>query len=107
MSKTRAPLLPGFAPTAPYVKGSATSKAAAASIRGHLNDQQNTVLKIIRDAGKLGATDEEIASTGLVSANAARPRRVELADKGFIVKSGKRKTKSGRYAQVWIASEFV
>lgn len=103
------PFLPGInpLPTAPYVKGSETSRAAAESIRPHVNAQQAEVLRIIRTAGSAGMTDEEIIKTGVASANAVRPRRVELAAKKLIVRVGKRKTTAGRMAQVWVAREHV
>lgn len=107
VKKKRRGFLPGMAPSAPYVKGSSTSKAAAASILPVLNEQQAAVFKLIKSSGKVGMTDEECQDAGFIKPNAQRPRRIELAEKGLIVKAGKRKTKSGRYAQVWIAKEFA
>lgn len=88
---------------------SAASASAIAPLTGTLREK---VLHAIVRAGERGLTDEEgIELTGIV-ASTYRPRRVELADGwkdfdgGFIVDSERRrKTRSGRSAAVWIATE--
>ncbi len=88
--------------TTPYQPSSDTSREAAVAIQPHLNKLQSKVLRFLTERGEHGATDEEIQTALEMSPSTQRPRRIELAGKGLIVKSEeKRKTKSGRSAQVW------
>ena len=99
--------------TAPYAKTSETSKAAAASIEPQIGRLQSLVLEHIRNAGDVGATDQEIQDALGITVSTQIPRRHELVSKGLIAKgttiignatvTKKRPTKSGRSAQVWVA----
>jgi hypothetical protein len=93
--------LPLFAPRPPSARGSVTSAAAADSLDGDtLNAMQRRVLVYI--AGRAdGATDEEIATALSLNPSTARPRRIELARRGLIVKCGTRRTTSRRLAALW------
>lgn len=89
---------------APSVSGSVTSAAAADSLDAKaLNALQRRVLEFIgwRQAG---ATDEEIADELGMNPSTVRPRRIELARRGFIAEAGTRRTRSGRMATVWQAT---
>lgn len=91
--------LPLFA--APAQRHSATSVAAAASLDdATLNAMQRRVLEFLRSRPE-GATDEEIARGLAMNPSTARPRRIELADRGMIVEAGTRPTSSRRKATVW------
>ena len=92
--------LPLFTQRAPSVNGSITSAAAAESLDATtLNAMQRRVLAYLEEHGP--ATDEEIA-TGLgMNPSTQRPRRLELAQAGLVVKDGTRRTTSGRMACVW------
>lgn len=88
---------------APAQAHSATSKAAAESIRPAAATLRAAVLRLIRTYPG-GLTDEEgIDLTGL-SPSTYRPRRIENVRAGLIRNSGRtRKTRSGRDATVWEA----
>jgi FixJ family two-component response regulator len=95
--------LPLFAPVAraPAQAHSATSRAAADSLGGNtLNTLQRRVLDLLH-ATPGGLTDEEIANRLGMNPSTERPRRIELARRGLVVKAGTRKTASGRNADVW------
>jgi hypothetical protein len=94
--------LPLFA--APAQRHSATSKAAADGIKLLAAGLRGKVLSFIDSRGEAGATDEEISVGTGINPSTARPRRVELATRGLIVKSGTRRTASGRMADVWMVS---
>lgn len=88
---------------APHVASSDTSQQAAAEIGPHLGRLQALVFDFIESRGGVGATDEEVQLGLDLSPSTQRPRRIELAGKGLIKRSPlKRKTKSGRAAQVWV-----
>jgi hypothetical protein len=92
----------------PYIPGSETSKAAAASIGGKARTLRQQVLDFIRQRREYGATDQEIAEDLALTLNTARPRRVELRDAGLIVDSGHtRPTQSGRLATVWVIFQGI
>ena len=89
--------------TLPFVRHSATSKAAAESVvnAGTLRAE---VLSYIQCREEHGATDEEIQVALRLSGNTVRPRRGELQKAGHVIDSGKtRATQSGRQAVVWVA----
>jgi DNA-binding NarL/FixJ family response regulator len=95
--------LPLFAASAraPSQAHSETSRAAAESLDGNtLNALQRRVLDLLRVTPG-GLTDEEIASRLAMNPSTERPRRIELARRGLVVKAGARKTASGRNADVW------
>jgi len=81
--------------------GTATSIAAAESIRGTAATDRQRVLDAIRAAGIHGLTREEIeAATGL-SGNTVRPRVDKLMTDGLIEEAGEiRRTSTGRPAKV-------
>lgn len=92
----------------PYVKGSVTSKTAAERMArsGKVGHDLRLLLKLIREAGESGLTDQEMEHASWLPGNTVRPRRGELADEGFIRDSGrKRKTISGCPAVVWVATQ--
>jgi hypothetical protein len=93
---------PLFASPAPSVRGSATSAAAADSIGPKtLNALQVKVLRFLETCGAFGATDEEMQLALGMNPSTQRPRRIELARRGLVVKCGTRRTASGRNADVW------
>jgi predicted ArsR family transcriptional regulator len=93
--------LPLFAPRAPSVNGSTTSAAAADSLDvDALNALQRRVLSLLQ-ATPGGLTDEEMQRRLGMNPSTQRPRRIELARRGFVVADGTRKTSSGRWAVVW------
>jgi DNA-binding IclR family transcriptional regulator len=93
--------LPLFAPRAPSVNGSITSAAAAESLDAEtLNTLQRRVLGLLQ-ATPGGLTDEEMQRRLGMNPSTQRPRRIELARRGFVVADGTRKTSSGRWATVW------
>jgi hypothetical protein len=93
--------LPLFAAKPPAQVHSATSRAAADGIKLLAAGLRGRVLSYIDSRGAEGATDEEIATGTGINPSTARPRRVELANRGLVVKAGTRKTASGRSADVW------
>lgn len=92
---------------APYVRGSATSKAAALSIEPTTGTKRAILLAFLRGRGADGATDEEMQLQAPMPQNTQRPRRGELVKGLFVIDSGRtRKTVGGDAATVWIAKEF-
>lgn len=93
--------------TAPYVRGSHTSRAAAKAIEPVAGTQRAAVLAEIRIAGQRGRTDCEIQAMCMLPGDSVGPRRGKLVEDGLIVDSGRtRKTASGRDAVVWVATEY-
>lgn len=91
--------------SAPYVRTSATSAAAAVGIEPEAGTKRALVLAFIRGRGALGATDEEIQIGLPMAQNTERPRRVELVEFRLIKDSGyTRQTKGRRQAVVWVAA---
>ena len=82
---------------APYVKGSATSEAAAKrlSSSGKLAGKRERVLREILTHWSTGVTDNEatayMVETYRWSPNTARPRRIELTRAGWLEDSGERR----------------
>jgi hypothetical protein len=104
MKKSPASQLRMFA-EAPFVRGSDTSEAAARAIEPDMNALQQKVLAHLRGCSALGATDDEMQRALAMNPSTQRPRRIELVNKGLVVDSGmKRRTGSGRWAVVWIAT---
>jgi hypothetical protein len=90
--------------TAPAVRGSATSQAAAVAMTPRrMSATKERILAFIRRRPD-GATDEEIAEGLGLNPSTARPRRIEMAGDGLIVQAGKRKTKADNDAAVWKAT---
>lgn len=91
---------------APYVRGSETSAAAAASLTPEtMSALQRRVLEFICSRGDQGATDEECQRELRMNPSTQRPRRGELANAGLIVEAGTRLTSSRRRATVWRAAK--
>lgn len=93
--------------TAPYVAGSETSKAAALSIEPRSGTDRWLLLQYLRYVFRAeGATDDEMQARLNLNPSTQRPRRIELCEAGLVRNSGQtRKTRSGRQAVVWIATE--
>ena len=87
--------------SAPFVRGSDTSEAAAASIDGeHLRE---FVFSFIQKAGAGGMTCDEVEVAAQMSHQTTSARINELARRGFILDSTRRRpTRSSRMAIVWI-----
>ena len=92
-----------FATTAPYARGSSTSKAAAKAVEPRMGTQKYNILQDLKQCGATGATDEQIALALDLKGDTVRPRRGALHAAYAIRKSGTRKTLSGRDADVWVA----
>lgn len=88
----------------PHQPHSDTSRAAAASVREDSQRLRQEVYSHIRSCGAHGCTDEEGAAAIGLGGNTWRPRRVELEGKGWITRTTKRPTGSGRLAAVWVAT---
>ena len=85
-----------------YVKGSDTSEGAAASVEEATPFLRGMVLAYVASRGDEGATCDEVESALDMRHQTASPRVNELAGRGFIVDSGRRrKTRSGRNAAVY------
>lgn len=82
----------------PFVRASETSRAAATAIKPVTPTLRALVFEAIRAKP---STDEEVQEKLAMSPNTQRPRRIELAKAGLIVKSGLRQTRSKRWADVW------
>lgn len=86
-----------IADPAPYVRGSATSEAAARrlSSSGRLTGKRDRVLREILTHWGGGLTDNELTAymveTHGWSVNTARPRRIELTRAGWLEDSGQRR----------------
>jgi hypothetical protein len=90
----------------PYVADSATSQAAAESIKPLTGEMLLKVLAAIRNAGLNGLTDDEGQTITGLGGSTYRPRRVNLQRVGLVFDYGvRRKTASGREAVVWFAVE--
>lgn len=90
-----------------YQPHSATSKAAAESVKHEAVHAREQVLAEIRRNGWYGCTDDELISR-LPYGESSRPRRIELVRAGLVVDGGtKRPTAKGRLATVWVGKEFT
>jgi hypothetical protein len=97
-----------------YVRHDAppTSAAAAVEALPRSGTQRAHVLEVIRQAGPVGLTDQEIALALGIAENSARPRRKELSDPPegmprLVFRAGKRPTAGGNDATVWVTAEHV
>jgi hypothetical protein len=89
----------------PYQRHSETSKAAASAIHPKTETLRAKVHIAILNSGQYGRTDLEIESQLGIGGSTVRPRRRELQMSGHVKDSGcRRKTASGRYAVVWVAT---
>ena len=90
----------------PSVRGSDTSRAAAESMTTSAPTLRTKVLKLIIDAGPRGLTDDEIEAVTGMRHQTASARRWELVRAGKVRDSGgRRRTRSGRGATVWVYVE--
>lgn len=88
----------------PYIRGSATSKAAADRALPKAGTKRAMVLECIK-RHPIGLTDEQIQWQLDMPANTQRPRRVELVKAGLVKDSGKtRLTEGGDLAVVWVVA---
>jgi len=85
-----------------------TSFEAAESIMPKLNEIQQQVEEYAISRNLIGFTDYEMNEHFQHRGSTYRSRRAELADRGLIVDSGRRKYrgKSGRRHIVWIHGDF-
>ena len=93
-----------FATTAPYARGSSTSKAAAKAVEPRIGTDRARVLDCIKSCGARGATDDDVQAALGMDGSTQRPRRVSLAEAGLVQRFGiKRLTRKGSLADVWVA----
>ena len=99
-----------FVGTAPYVRNSETSKAAAQAVKPSAETLRQRLLACLR-LHPDGMTDEEMQDALQMQGSTQRPRRIELVNMGMVEPSETawrdpvtRKTRSGRLAQVWVAT---
>ena len=93
-------LAAALAEEAPYQAHSATSRAAARSIRGGTQQLHLAIIGHLKVSD--GATDEEMQDALEMAPNTQRPRRRELELQGVVEDSGRtRATRSGRKAILW------
>ena len=78
----------------PFVKGSATSKAAAEEAAPHAEAWLWKVLQALREHGPM--TDEEQQTLLKLNPSTQRPRRVELVQRGLVEDSQSKRRTSGR-----------
>jgi hypothetical protein len=91
--------------TAPYVRDSDTSKAAAASIDPIAGCYEARVFAYIASRGAYGATADEVQAALDLSHQNGSARVSMLARRGAIVLNGlKRKTRQGRAAGVYVVA---
>ena len=91
----------------PFVRDSDTSREAA--VEGHFKwtDDRKRVLLAVADKAWYGATREELGVALSMHDKTVGPRVWELVHRGFLAPSGrKRKTRSGRNADVLIVTEL-
>jgi hypothetical protein len=91
-----------------------TSEAAAVETLPRSGTQRDRVWQVIRAAGPVGRTDQEIGSLLGLAENSVRPRRLELVDPPrddmprLVIDSGQRRqTPAGKQAVVWVAIEHA
>lgn len=83
----------------PFVRTSATSRAAALSMYEHAPTQKALVLEAIRAHGPI--SDQSLAALLGLPENSVRPRRVDLVADGVIEAAGEGRTARGRRCQLW------
>jgi hypothetical protein len=77
-------------------------QAAFQEIEPHRPFLQAMIMACIGAAGEKGLTCDEVEWQTLLPHQTASARVNELAKTGAIVPNGKRKTRSGRFAVVWV-----
>jgi hypothetical protein len=91
-----------FTAPLPAHNGTPTSRAAAERIEPVAGTLRRQVLDYLREQGEHGATDEEMQDALHMNPSTQRPRRIELCDTGWILRTDDvRKTHSGRDAAVY------
>lgn len=81
----------------------ATSQAAAESVKGSAALLRERIAVAVKYAGHAGLTRDEITDKTGISPNTVRPRVVELLAQGRIARAAfTRPTRSGRQAEVLI-----
>lgn len=89
--------------TAPHVQHSQTSRDAAAAIEPHLSRLKQLIFEYVKSCGPAGATcDDAEVALGLAHQTCSARFR-ELKQVQLIVQAGRRPTRSGRAADVWVA----
>ena len=68
----------------PIRNGNAASDAAADRVRVVIGSQYDRVYRCIREGGERGRTDNEIQTITQISGDSERPRRLQLAERGYI-----------------------
>jgi hypothetical protein len=92
-----------FEEGAPFVRGSATSEAAAEEINEVSGALRIRVYELLCAYEKTGLADHEMQQLLAMNPSTQRPRRIELVNQGHVCDSGRtRPTPSGRQAVVWI-----
>lgn len=100
-------------PLPPSARGSATSEAAAESMRDSASTLRDKVFDLISASDppvfgvvptSHGLTCDEIEERTGLRHQTASARVYELAKAGRIVPSGTRRTRSGRQANVWVVA---
>ena len=95
-------------PTAPYVRGSDTSRAAAESMEDELGRLEMLVFDLIRRSGETGRTRDELEVETGMSHQTITARARALIQKGRVRDSGlRRRTRSDRWAEVLILGQDV
>jgi predicted transcriptional regulator len=92
----------------PFVKGSVTSRDAAVSVVDLTPSLRDRVYQHVLSKGNAGATCDEVEAELKLRHQTASARVRELAQLGRIVDStGRRKTRSGRYAVIWVRGDNI
>lgn len=91
--------------TSNYHQMNIFSVAAHGSLVRSKSRLRSQVLDYIKEQGELGATSEEVEIGLSLSHQTASARMTELKALGKVYLAGKRSTKSGRSAGVWVVSE--
>lgn len=84
-----------------------TSREAARSIAPSIRSIRSTVIRAIAAAGPNGLTCDEAEHALALTHQTCSARFNELARTGYIRPVGKRKTRSGRNAVVWVSTFAV
>lgn len=92
----------------PYVKGSATSKAAADSMNGIAKSKERQVLYLFMTDRSVGYTDDDLERILDEKHQTVSARRRSLEKRGILYKTEElRKTRSGRAARVYKVIESL
>lgn len=85
-------------------KASPTSRKASIMALPRTGTQRQRIYEAIVRSGGHGMTDFEIATSLMIYHNSVRPRRLELAEGGFIAKAPfTRPNALGNECDVWVA----